>query len=85
MAGWGVFGLPLGFIAIGLWLVLRKFGDKLPKLEYERLVGLVDGEQRTVAELEHIAVVAQADLLLRQVAADRVRVERKCQPGRAAA
>ena len=41
IAGWGVFGLPLGFIAIGLWLVLRKFGDKLPKLEYERLVGLV--------------------------------------------
>jgi len=41
IAGWGVFGLPLGFIAIGLWLVLRKFGDRLPKLEYERLVGLV--------------------------------------------
>ncbi|MEP7356381.1 MAG: DNA translocase FtsK 4TM domain-containing protein [Anaerolineales bacterium] len=41
IAGWGVFGLPLGFIAIGLWLVLRKFGDRLPKLEGERLVGLV--------------------------------------------
>jgi S-DNA-T family DNA segregation ATPase FtsK/SpoIIIE len=41
VAGWGVFGLPLGFLAIGLWLVLRKFGDKLPKIEYERLVGLV--------------------------------------------
>ena len=41
IAGWGVFGLPLGFIAVGLWLVLRKFGDRLPKVEGERLVGLV--------------------------------------------
>jgi S-DNA-T family DNA segregation ATPase FtsK/SpoIIIE len=41
LAGWGVFGLPLAFLGIGLWLVLRKFGDKLPRLEAERLVGLV--------------------------------------------
>jgi len=41
LAGWGVFGLPVAFMGIGLWLVLRKFGDRLPKLEPERLVGLV--------------------------------------------
>jgi DNA segregation ATPase FtsK/SpoIIIE, S-DNA-T family len=41
LAGWGVFGLPLAFLGIGLWLVLRKFGDKLPQVEAERLVGLV--------------------------------------------
>jgi len=41
LAGWGVFGLPLGFMAVGLWLVLRRFGDKLPSVEVERLVGLV--------------------------------------------
>ncbi len=41
LAGWGVFGLPIAFIGLGLWLVLRKFGDRLPKLEPERLVGLV--------------------------------------------
>ena len=41
IAGWGVFGLPVGFIAVGLWLILRKFGDKLPKFEPERLTGLI--------------------------------------------
>ncbi len=41
VAGWGVFGLPIGFVAVGLWLILRKFGDKLPKFEPERLTGLV--------------------------------------------
>ena len=41
LAGWGVFGLPVAFMGVGLWLVLRKFGDRLPKLEPERLVGLV--------------------------------------------
>jgi S-DNA-T family DNA segregation ATPase FtsK/SpoIIIE len=41
LAGWGVFGLPLAFIGVGLWLVLRRFGDKLPKFEPERIVGLV--------------------------------------------
>jgi S-DNA-T family DNA segregation ATPase FtsK/SpoIIIE len=41
IAGWGVFGLPLAFLSVGLWLVLRKFGDRLPRLEAERLVGLV--------------------------------------------
>jgi S-DNA-T family DNA segregation ATPase FtsK/SpoIIIE len=40
-AGWGVFGLPLAFIGVGLWLVLRNFGDRLPKVEPERIVGLV--------------------------------------------
>jgi S-DNA-T family DNA segregation ATPase FtsK/SpoIIIE len=41
IAGWGVFGLPLGFTGVGLWLILRKFGDKLPKVEPERLAGIV--------------------------------------------
>jgi len=41
LAGWGKFGLPLAFMAVGLWLVLRQFGDKLPKVEPERLVGLL--------------------------------------------
>ncbi|MCC7360888.1 MAG: DNA translocase FtsK [Anaerolineales bacterium] len=40
LAGWGVFGLPLAFGGVGLWLVLRRFGDRLPRLEPERLIGL---------------------------------------------
>jgi S-DNA-T family DNA segregation ATPase FtsK/SpoIIIE len=40
-AGWGVYGLPFGFIGIGLWLVLRKFGDKLPKVDPEQIAGVI--------------------------------------------
>ncbi|MDW8325724.1 MAG: DNA translocase FtsK, partial [Anaerolineales bacterium] len=41
LAGWGRFGLPLGLIVVGGWIVLRKFGDSLPKVEFERLAGVV--------------------------------------------
>jgi len=41
LAGWGRFGLPLGLIVVGGWIVLRKFGDSLPKVEFERLTGVV--------------------------------------------
>ena len=39
IAGWGKYALPLGFIFFGGWIVLRKFGDHLPKFELERPVG----------------------------------------------
>jgi S-DNA-T family DNA segregation ATPase FtsK/SpoIIIE len=41
VAGWGRFGLPIGFIIVGGWIVLRKFGDKMPRVEFERLAGLI--------------------------------------------
>ncbi|MGQ0604959.1 MAG: DNA translocase FtsK 4TM domain-containing protein [Anaerolineales bacterium] len=41
LAGWGMYGLPLGLIIIGGWIVLRKFGDKLPRVEFERLAGVI--------------------------------------------
>ncbi|MCC6188431.1 MAG: DNA translocase FtsK 4TM domain-containing protein [Anaerolineales bacterium] len=41
LAGWGVFGLPVAFLGVGLWLILRNFGDRLPKLEPERVIGIV--------------------------------------------
>jgi S-DNA-T family DNA segregation ATPase FtsK/SpoIIIE len=37
--GWGMYLLPLGLIALGLWLILRHF-EQLPQLEPIRLVGL---------------------------------------------
>ena len=40
-AGWGRPGIPLAVMGVGVWLVLRKFGDKLPRLEPERLLGLL--------------------------------------------
>lgn len=40
-AGWGRYGLPFAFMGVGLWLVLRKFGDKLPRIDPERLLGIL--------------------------------------------
>jgi len=41
LAGAGRFGLPIALVTIGGWIVLRKFGDKLPRVEFERLGGVV--------------------------------------------
>lgn len=38
--GWGVYGLPVFFLAAGLWLIVRKFGDRLPKFDPEQYVGV---------------------------------------------
>ncbi len=37
--GWGMYLLPVGLMALGLWLILRHF-EQLPQLELARLVGL---------------------------------------------
>ncbi len=37
--GWGMYLLPVGLMALGLWLILRHF-EQLPQLEPVRLVGL---------------------------------------------
>jgi S-DNA-T family DNA segregation ATPase FtsK/SpoIIIE len=37
--GWGMYLLPVGLMALGLWLILRHF-EKLPQMEPVRLVGL---------------------------------------------
>ena len=38
--GWGMYVIPLAMVAIGLWLLLRTFGDRLPKLELEQILGI---------------------------------------------
>jgi S-DNA-T family DNA segregation ATPase FtsK/SpoIIIE len=38
--GWGMYLLPVGLIALGLWLILRYF-EKLPQLAAGRLIGLL--------------------------------------------
>ncbi len=39
--GWGMFVLPLAAIVGGAWLALRRFGDRLPRAEPERVFGLI--------------------------------------------
>ncbi len=70
LAGWGVFGLPIAFIGLGLWLVLRKFGDRLPKLEPERLVGLVLLYLALLTTL-HFFVAETAETVFEPVASGR--------------
>ena len=38
--GWGIYVLPVGLIAMGLWLILRRI-EKLPPLTLERATGIV--------------------------------------------
>jgi S-DNA-T family DNA segregation ATPase FtsK/SpoIIIE len=38
--GWGMYVIPLAMVAIGLWLLLRTFGDRLPRLEVEQAIGI---------------------------------------------
>lgn len=41
LTGWGAFAVPLALVGTGLWLVLRNFGERLPSMEAERILGVV--------------------------------------------
>ncbi len=41
--GWGMYVVPLFFGAVGLWLILRRFEDRLPKIDPEQIVGVTVG------------------------------------------
>jgi len=66
-AGWGVFGLPIGFLGVGLWLVLRKFGDKLPKVEPERIAGILLLYLALLTTLHFIAAPTDAEIFSREL------------------
>jgi S-DNA-T family DNA segregation ATPase FtsK/SpoIIIE len=39
--GWGRFAVPLAMLTGGAWLLLRKFSQRLPRLEAERILGVL--------------------------------------------
>ncbi len=41
--GWGMYIVPLFIGAVGLWLLLRRFGERIPWPEPEQVVGIVLG------------------------------------------
>ncbi len=61
-AGWGRPGIPLAVMGVGVWLVLRKFGDKLPRLEPERLLGLLLFYLALLTTLHFWAAPSEADI-----------------------
>lgn len=38
--GWGVFAVPIALVMIGVWLLLRNYRDRMPRLELRQVVGL---------------------------------------------
>lgn len=53
--GWGMFLVPLFIGAIGLWLILRHFGDRLPHPEPEHVAGVALGFLTALATLHLVA------------------------------
>lgn len=53
--GWGVFAVPLGMSAIGLWLILRRFEDKRLQVEPEAFIGIVLAFLTALASLHLLA------------------------------
>lgn len=41
--GWGMYVVPLFFGGVGLWLILRRFEERLPKIDPEQIVGVTVG------------------------------------------
>jgi S-DNA-T family DNA segregation ATPase FtsK/SpoIIIE len=39
LVGWGLIVVPIGLIALGVWLVLRHFGDRLPQVTVGQVLG----------------------------------------------
>ena len=52
--GWGAFLVPLILAAVGLWLVLRRFGDKLPDVTPLQVVSALSGYLALLVTL-HVA------------------------------
>jgi S-DNA-T family DNA segregation ATPase FtsK/SpoIIIE len=43
LLGWGALGVPIAMFAIGLWLVVRHFGEQAPIVDLVRIWGVVMG------------------------------------------
>ena len=53
--GWGVFAVPIGLAAVGLWLILRHFEDKRPQIEPDVAAGIALAYVTGLATLHLIA------------------------------
>lgn len=41
IVGWGAFAVPIAFMAVGLWLIVRHFGEDAPEVDPVRVSGIV--------------------------------------------
>ncbi len=40
LLGWGAWAVPIAMFGVGMWLIIRHFGDEPPTIDTERLIGL---------------------------------------------
>jgi S-DNA-T family DNA segregation ATPase FtsK/SpoIIIE len=59
--GWGAYLTPLLVGGGGLWLVLREFGDRLPKLTPLQIVGLSVGYLTLLTSMHLVSAIASYD------------------------
>jgi len=59
--GWGTYLTPLLVGALGLWLVLRRFGDRLPRVTPAQVVGALLGYLALLITLHFPAALIQFD------------------------
>ncbi len=64
LAGEGRFGIPVGLILVGGWIVLRNYGDKLPRVEFERLAGVILVWLALLISLHFLAINGVVDNIL---------------------
>ena len=62
--GWGMYVVPLFFGAVGLWLILRRFGDRIPTLDPEQIVGVILGFFVALTTLQLIVSYLQPQVSL---------------------
>ena len=66
--GWGTYLVPLFVGAVGLWLVLRDFGDRLPRVTPQQVVGVLLGYLALLATLHLLAALFMYEGDIRAIA-----------------
>jgi S-DNA-T family DNA segregation ATPase FtsK/SpoIIIE len=67
--GWGAIAIPIAALAVGIWLILRHFGDEAPTLQIPRVIGIVILFLSLLAVFQYVEALdyqieANADYLL---------------------
>ncbi len=65
--GWGAYLTPLFIGAVGLWLILRDFGERLPRLTPQQIIGVGLGYLALLTTLHLLAVstLSEGDIFAR--------------------
>ncbi len=55
--GWGMIAVPVFIGGLGLWLILRRFGDRIPQPAPEQVLGILMGFVVTLATMHFVATL----------------------------